>query len=296
MTTPDRPWVLVANAAAGGNDDEIVDAVVALLRPEIDVVLHRTSSPEELEPVVKEAVGGTVLVLGGDGSIHAVVSALDRFDLLEDVAVAVVPLGTGNDFVRTIGMAEDTMEAAGQVLSCTERRADLVRDQDGEIVINAVHVGLGVHANVAAEPWKKALGPVGYAIGTIVAGVTGRGVDAVVEIDGQRVKSPRRLLQVAVGNGKYVGGGAPLLPDADPFDGLLDVAVSWSTPRWHRLGYAWRLRRGRHPMRDDVVYRQATTVTVRGESMAANLDGDIGEPGRTHTWTVQPGRLRLLVP
>lgn len=291
-----RPCIAVANAAAGGSDDEIVDAVMDVLGDSVGAELRRTDGLDELAEAVKDAAGGLVVVLGGDGSIHAVASTLDRLGLLDDVAVAIVPLGTGNDFVRTLGVAEDSLEAAAQVADSTERRADLVRDQDGEVVINAVHVGLGVHANLAAAPWKKALGPVGYAIGTIVAGVTGRGVHARVEVDGERVASPRRLLQVAVGNGRYVGGGAPLLPDADPFDGLLDVAVSWATPRWRRLGYAWRLRRGRHPMRDDVVYRQARTVTVWGESMAANLDGDIGPEARSHTWTIEPGRLRLLTP
>lgn len=291
-------WVAVVNAQAGSADDERLDEALEVLRGEVgDLRVRRTEGREDLQEAVREAEGGVVVAVGGDGSVHAVVTALDDVDLLDRVEVAIIPLGTGNDFVRTLGIHDvDPVEAVRRALAGTTRPADLVRDDQGRIVINAVHVGMGAEANVRAEPWKKVLGPVGYAIGAILSGVLGKGVHARVLVDGEHVESPKRLLQVAVGNGKYVGGGAPLLPDADPFDGRLDVAVSWAVPRWRRLGYAWRLRRGRHPMRDDVVYGKGSTVEVIGESTPANLDGEICEPATRHAWTVEPGVWRLRVP
>lgn len=291
-----RPWVAVVNAQAGSSDDPRLEQALDVLRAHAPLEVRRTEDHDDLQDAVAAARGGVVVAVGGDGSIHAVVTALDDLDLFDEVEVAVVPLGTGNDFVRTLGISDDPVEAARQAVACAPRDADLIRDEQDRLVVNAAHVGLGAEANVKAAPWKKAFGPVGYAIGAAITGVVGKGFHATVHVDGERVHSPRRLIQVAVGNGRYVGGGAPLLPAADPFDGSLDVAVVWAHARWKRLGYAYRLRRGRHPMRDDVVYLKAHEVVVQGEPLQANLDGDICDASPRHRWVVEQGRLRLRAP
>lgn len=290
------PWVAVVNAQAGSSDDPRLEEALETLRANVTLEVRRTEDADDLRDAVRAARGGVVVAVGGDGSIHAVVTAIDDLDQFDDVELAIVPLGTGNDFVRTLGISDDPVEAAHQALDSEPRLADLIRDNDDRLVVNAAHIGLGAEANIKAEPWKKAFGPVGYAMGAVITGVVGKGIRASVTVDGQPVHSPRRLIQVAVGNGRYVGGGAPLLPEADPFDGSLDVAVVWAHARWKRLAYAWRLRRGRHPMRDDVVYLKVHEVTVTGESTPANLDGEIASPSTRHAWRVEPGRLRLRAP
>ncbi len=294
--TDSRPWVAVVNAQAGSSDDPRLEEALDVLRAHAPLEVPRTEDRDDLQDAVAAARGGVVVAVGGDGSIHAVVTAVDDLDLFDDVEVAIVPLGTGNDFVRTLGLSDDPVEAARQAVDCVARPADVIRDGQDRLVVNAAHVGLGAEANVKATPWKKAFGPVGYAIGAAITGVVGKGFRATVHVDGQRIDSPRRLIQVAVGNGRYVGGGAPLLPAADPFDGSLDVAVVWAHARWKRLGYAYRLRRGRHPMRDDVVYLKGREVVVQGEALQANLDGEICDASPRHHWVVEPGRLRLRAP
>ena len=294
--TGTRPWVAVVNGKAGSSDDPRLEQALDVLRAHTALHVHRTEDRDDLREAVESARGGVVVAVGGDGSIHAVVTAIDDLDAYDDVELAIVPLGTGNDFVRTLGIDDDPVEAARQAVAHEPRAADLLRDQEGRLVVNAVHVGLGAEANRKAEPWKRNFGPVGYAIGAVITGVVGKGFRATVLVDGRRIRSPRRLVQVAVGNGRYVGGGAPLLPEADPFDGSLDVAVVWAHARWKRLGYAYRLRRGRHPMRDDVVYLKAHEVTVQGEATQANLDGDLCDASPAHRWRVEPGRLQLRAP
>lgn len=289
-------WVAVVNAQAGSSDDPRLEEALDVFRADGELAVHRTEDLDDLKDAVRDARGGAVVSVGGDGSVNAVVTAIDELDAFDDVVLAIVPLGTGNDFVRTLEISDDPVEAARQAVGGTERAMDVVRDQEGRIVVNAVHVGLGAEANIKAAPWKKALGPVGYAIGAVVSGIVGKGIQASVTVDGQPVHSPRRLIQVAVGNGRYVGGGAPLLPEADPFDGSLDVAVVWAHARWKRLGYAWRLRRGRHPTRDDVVYMKGREVTVVSESTSANIDGEICAPVTSFRWTVEPGCVRLRGP
>lgn len=292
-----RPVTAIANARAGSSETEAVDDVVAMLRERADVHVARTEGTDDLREALRDASGRLVVVLGGDGSLHAVVAVLDELGLLEDVQLALVPMGTGNDFARTIGMRRDDPHgAARQVLDAEPCRLDLVRDDRGRVVVNAVHVGIGAEAAVEAKPYKARLGPVGYAVGAIISGVKHKGFRARVTVDGRPLKRRGRIIQVAVGNGRYVGGGAPLLPEADPGDGLLDVAVSWSDPRLRRLAYAWRLRKGRHPHRDDVEYLRGRHVTVVGEESRGNLDGEIDDARASHGWTVEPGVMTVLLP
>ncbi len=289
-------WVAITNGQAGGSGDPVLEEVLATLDEAVDLQVHHVDGDDDLHAALRAARGGVAVAIGGDGSVHAAVAGLDALDLFEEVELAIIPMGTGNDYVRTVGIDADPVEAARQAIAHEARATDLVRDDLGRLVVNVVHVGLGAEANERAEPWKERLGPAGYAVGAIASGVLGKGVHARVTVDGEVVARGERLAQVAVGNGRHVGGGAPLLPEADPFDGLMDVAVSFAEPRWRRLGYAWRLRRGRHPMRDDVVYRRCHEVTVSGEPMDVNLDGDMYDAREQHVWRVQPGLLRLRCP
>lgn len=298
MGEEQKAWLVIANAKAGTSDADAIEAVMTVLRGGPGADLVETEDSDDLKAALGAVPdGGTVVALGGDGSLHAVVTVLDMIDRLADVVVALVPLGTGNDFARTIGMdRDDPAAAARQLLRAEACPLDVVRNHDGRVVVNAVHVGIGAEAAVEARPLKRALGPVGYAMGAIVSGIKHRGFLGSVTVDGVALEKRKRIIQVAVGNGRYIGGGAPLLPEADPADGLLDVAVSWSNPRLHRVAYAWRLRKGRHPQRDDVDYLKGTHVILVGEPQRGNLDGEICPPARWHEWRVEPAAMTMLLP
>ncbi len=302
--SPPSSWTVIVNAAAGSSEDTVVDDVVAALGESVEVEVARTSDLDDLTAALEKVpADATVVVLGGDGSLHAVVAALDTLDRLRDVVVALVPLGTGNDFARTLGVdPTDPVATARDLLDATERDVDLIRGGDGSIVVNAAHVGVGAEAAIKAKPWKERFGIVGYAVGAISSGFSAEGFRGEVHVDGEEVPVRGRLLQVAVGNGRYVGGGAPLLPNADPFDGRLDVVVSWADKPLRRLKYAWKLRSGRHVEGDDTEPLRGTSlsVLVRGSALEngipGNNDGELTDPATTHTWKLDPGAWRLLVP
>ena len=289
----------IANADAGTADEQAITDVVAALR-DFDVSLVKTSSPDDLS----DALGGhpdvdVVVALGGDGSLHAVIGALRTAGRLANVVVGLVPLGTGNDFAATLGLPEDPVESAKVIAAGRTRQVDLIIDGRDEIVINAAHIGIGAEAAKAARPWKKALGPVGYVIGAVLTGARGLtqpGARLEITVDGTALTRKEPVIQVAVGNGTFVGGGTPLLPQADPCDGELDVAVSYTESPRRRIAYAWHVRRGDHHRRDDVVYLRGTEVSVRGDKLACTSDGELTGPMREHSWRIEPGALTMYVP
>lgn len=291
--------LVIANADAGTADEEAIRHVMSVL-DDLDVELVETSSPQDLTTALGDhpSIDG-VVVLGGDGSLHAVVGALRSSGRLGTLTVGLVPLGTGNDFAATLGLPDDPVEAARVITRGRTRGIDLIIDGQDEVVVNAAHIGIGAEAAKAARPWKKALGPVGYVIGAVLTGLRGLtqpGAHLTIVVDGEPLPRTEPVIQVAVGNGGYVGGGTALLPEADPSDGELDVAVSYTESPRRRIAYAWHVRRGDHHRRDDVVYLRGTTVSVRGDKLACTSDGELTGPRGEHSWRIEPTALTMYVP
>jgi diacylglycerol kinase (ATP) len=290
----------IANAEAGSSDDAAIDAVVSAMQDDVELELVRTSSPDDLTAALAEhpEIDG-VVVLGGDGSLHAIVKALRQAGRLSDVTVGLVPLGTGNDFAASLGLPEGHVASALVITTGHTREIDLVVDGDDDIVINAAHIGIGAEAAAAARPWKRALGPLGYAVAAALTGLKGLttpGARLRITVDGETLRRRSPVIQVAVGNGRYVGGGAPLLPQADPSDGLIDVSVSYTESPRRRIAYAFSVRRGEHHRRDDVVYLRGKDVTVVGDALRCTSDGELTPPSTRHSWRIEPTALTMYVP
>lgn len=289
----------IANADAGTADDAAVDAALETLRSACALEVVHTSTPDDLLQALSDHPDlDGVVVLGGDGSLHAVVDALRAAGRL-GVTVGLVPLGTGNDFAATLGLPDDPAKAAEVIVKGNTRQIDLVIDGTDAIVINAAHIGIGAEAAAAARPWKKALGPLGYVVGAVLTGakgLTAPGATLRITVDGKTLTRKEPVIQVAIGNGRYVGGGAPLLPQADPSDGLLDVSVSYTESPRRRIAYAFSVRRGDHHRRDDVVYLRGTEVTVHGDALRCTSDGELTEPATHHSWRIEPAAVSMFTP
>jgi YegS/Rv2252/BmrU family lipid kinase len=289
--------LLIANADAGSSDDQALADAVTLLRTAGDVEVARTGSPGDLDGALHRRGGRRVVVAGGDGSLHAVVAALHRRNELSAAELGLIPLGTGNDFARGVGVPLDPVEAAQVLLDHKARPVDLLIDCAGDIVVNAVHVGVGAEAGREAENYKGRLGKLGYYVGAMVAGVRMTGLRLRVEADGVVLADlDRSVLQVGIGNGPNVGGGTELVPGAEVDDGLVDVVVSFATGPWERVAYGLRLTRGSHEERPDVSVTRARRVSVTGEDYWCNADGELYGPERNLTWRVEPGALRMVLP
>jgi diacylglycerol kinase (ATP) len=302
-----EPLLVISNADAGTADEESLEAALRVLRTHTDVEVQATSNPGELNGALHRAGSRRIVVAGGDGSLHAVVSTLYRRNDLKDAVLGILPLGTGNDFARANEIPLDVEEAAQVLVDGSPRPMDLIVDEVGEIVVNNVHAGAGAQAGRRGATWKDRLhsigvgkvnlGKLGYPIGALSASVKPPFIRVHVEVDGETVVDmDQPILMVAVGNGSQVGGGTELTPHADPGDGKVDVMVSRSIGPLARFGYGAKLLTGRHPERDDVIYLRGTVVSVSGEEFWCSADGEIYGPERHRTWRVEPAAYSLVVP
>ena len=289
--------MVVTNAAAGTADERNIEAAVAVLRGGADVRVEQCSDPDDVGSLLDGRDGRQVVMAGGDGSVHLLVSTLRRRGALApDDPIGLLPLGTGNDLARALGLPLDAAGAAESLLSGRPRSLDLLVDDAGGTVVNVVHVGIGAQAAEQASALKDKLGKAAYAVGSAVAGVRETGWDLRVEVDGRVVHDGEPVLMVAVCNGRTIGGGAEVAPDASPDDGQLDVVVATSTGPLARLGFGVAMRGGDHVERDDVSTYRGSTVTVTGEEFPSNADGELHDPVAARTWSVEPLAWSLTTP
>ncbi len=292
-------WLLVRNAEAGTDDAETVDTLRGLLEPHGGAEVRETSDADELADVLREAASSdaVVVVCGGDGSISLAVAQGRRLGLLDQLTFGLVPFGTGNDLAGFLELPGEADAAAEQLLAATPRPMDLLLDDEGDVVVNAVHVGVGVAAAERADDLKPSLGALAYPLGALLAGVGDDGLEVSVEVDGERVEAPERVLMVAVMNGSTVGGGTAIAPEAVIDDGLADVVVVHAVARPARAAYAAALLRGTHLERDDVVHARGAEVVIRGTDLAHNRDGEVEEAAAGATqrrYVVEAGAWSLL--
>ena len=290
--------LVVANRAAGSTERDAIAAAVAVLREAGQVDVVETGEPSDVHRVLDAPDGRQIVVAGGDGSLHTVVSALHQRGELADRPIGLIPLGTGNDLARGLSIPLDPTEAAQVILAGHVRRLDLVVDDAGGVVINAVHLGVGALAAHDATTLKPRLGRFAYPLGALAAGLRASGWRLNIDVDGRQIAEANgRVLMVAIANGPSIGGGmAHLNPDATPDDGMADVIVSHAVGPLARLGYAVHLTRGTHITRSDSTATRGRRVSVSGEPFLTVADGEIDGPLTERSWTLEPAAWQVIAP
>ncbi len=309
MTRTTDRMLLLTSTAAGSSAEPVLERVTEVCRDEgWDVTVHRLGDDDSADGPLEKALGrvpgggsgplARLVLAGGDGTVHHVLAGLDDLDLLRpDQPIGLVPLGTGNDLARGVGLPLDPERAARHACGSDTRRMDVAVDSAGTLVVNAAHVGIGALAAERASSYKAALGPLGYVLGAAAAGVQASTWPMRVLVDGAEVVDrDQPLLMAGVAVGRTIGGGSPLAPEAAPDDGAVDVVVVSATGPLARLDFARRLRAGTHDERDDVLVVRGGTVRIEAATAPLNVDGElVGETG-TRTWTVRRHAWSLVAP
>ncbi|WP_229070261.1 diacylglycerol kinase family protein [Actinoplanes sp. DH11] len=231
-----------------------------------------------------------VFACGGDGTVMACVTALAG----TDVALAVLPAGTGNLLAANLGLSGDLATGLEVVLQGGRRRIDVgaVGEQNF-----AVMAGMGFDAHMldaTNDTAKKHIGWLAYAAGA-VQHLRDRPMHLRITLD-DKPSFTRRPRTVIVGNVGRLQGGMRLLTDAQPDDGLLDVAILSPRTLRHWAALGWAVLRRKHQVPRMETYT-ATRVHIHSRrAQPRQLDGDLIDPGKDLIVTVRPQSLLLCVP
>lgn len=236
-----------------------------------------------------------VLVAGGDGTVRVVCAELAR----TAIPVAVLPGGTGNLLARNLGISLDLDAALTELLDGSERRIDSVLVEGDQLTTDrfVVMAGLGLDAAIiedAPDDLKKRVGWAAYVVSTL-KNLNHPSVRVTITVDDQPPVR-RRARTVVIGNVGTLQANIPLLPDAVPDDGTIDVVVL--APRrithWPRLalGLVVKSWRERHVERFT-----GRRIQLRADRVVRRqLDGDAIDEGTSLTAEVDPAALVVRVP
>lgn len=296
MTTPTPRWLLVQRADADADDRERVDALARAIGAAAEV--RRTDEPSDLDALIDELDGATLVVCGGDGSLHLAVNRLQSRDCLATTTVALFPAGTGNDLARTLGLPGEPGPMADLLRTGSHTAMDLLDLGVHGVAVNAVHAGIGVDAAERSQDLPDALGALAYPLGALLAGLDAEGFSGEVHVDGRALVPDvaSETLMVVVMNGRTIGGGHVFAPDADPTDGALDVLVCHASGMATRAAFGTAITRGTHLDRDDVATARGRAVRITGPELAFNVDGELWLTDRLDDLTigVLPGALQIV--
>lgn len=287
----------IAGGGRAGRMAAAIDRELAARGLHADVVLTRARG-HATELAAQAAVDhGLVVAAGGDGTIHEVANGLLAVDEpRRNAGLAVLPIGTGNDFAKLLG-GHRLEHAFDSILRGATRKVDagLVRwGNQAEYFINGMGTGIDVEVVRQIAGLPRLRGVAGYLLGVLRALRVFEPMRARIRVDGREID--RRVMIVAVGNGVSQGGGFFMTPHARPDDGRLDLCVieEMSLPRV--LLTLPRLMRGRHVNLPTVAMHQFSRLDVEtDEPLFFQLDGELREPTDVHAMTVEvrPGALRV---
>jgi diacylglycerol kinase family enzyme len=230
-----------------------------------------------------------VFAFGGDGTVMACVSEL----VDTDVALAVLPAGTGNLLAANLGLPDDVAAGVALAVGTGRRRIDV-----GEVGERrfAVMAGMGFDARMldaTPEKLKARIGWPAYAVAAL-RHLKERPMRVRIRLDDGPWLA-RRARTVLVANVGRLQGGIPLLSEASPDDGQLDVAVITPQTIGHWAAMAWAVARRRAVPRMETL-RAARVHVLSDREQPRELDGDVIEPGRSLEVVVRERALLLCVP
>jgi diacylglycerol kinase (ATP) len=276
---PHAPLVIVNPAAGGGRAARAMPWLRERLSVRSEARIEVTGRPGDAEALAADArrVGhDRVVAIGGDGTVQEVVNGL--LAASPPAELGIVPLGSGNDLARSLGLPAELASAWRVAVGSMTRATDVGRARNGDGTERwfASAGGVGFDAQVAAAMiarggWQA--GRAGYLFTTLseLRRFTNRRVR--LSVDG--ISSDHDVLLVAIANGAYYGGGMRIAPDASPDDGLLDVCVVGDISRMTAIRQLPNLYRGTHVRHAKVSMHRGRSIEVDGDGTTrVHLDGE----------------------
>lgn len=246
-----------------------------------------------------------IVAIGGDGTIQEVLTGIIAF---EHVVFGYIPIGSGNDFCRGMGLPRTPIKALDVILSQNRIvRMDVPVIQEGKRISRfGVSTGIGFDAAVCRDvgitPLKKYLnrlhlGKLVYLLVALKQLLFTAPCSMSISMDGGRIQQYEKVYFITVMNQKYEGGGFCFCPNASPFDGFLDVLV---VEGFHKLRLLICLPAalwGRHTHFKGIHIFRCRHIDIRSEaSLPVHKDGEARNMEREFSVSLMKKTLKVILP
>lgn len=297
---PDFSFII--NPAAGqGSAARMQGFLERILRRRgINHDMHLTQGPGEATVVARSVSARVVVAVGGDGTINEVANGL----IGTEKQLGVIPAGSGNDFIKSVGIPKNPSGALESLLAGTPHRIDVatISCAGGEgndtprerYFVNGVGIGFDAAVAVRTKQIRFLTGVPLYLAAVFQVLGRFRSPDFSITTDQGQIAG-RRLL-IAIGNGSCAGGGFYLTPDAVVDDGLLDVCLIEDIPVRTILKLLPTVLWGGHKKAKEANFMRSKRIEVRSpDKFYVHADGEIvGNQVRTVAVGLMPKGLTLV--
>ena len=203
-----------------------------------------------------------IFAVGGDGLTHLVLQHLAR----TRIPLAVIPSGTGNDFVRTLGWdLQNIYEIMDQALSTPAQYVDLGL-VDNEWFGSVLSTGFDSQVNERANRMNRPKGPTKYNVAIARELASFRSRPYEITLDGVTISVDAML--IAIGNGKSYGGGMQITPKADLHDGFFHITILRKISKWEFLKFFPKVYSGAHTSHPAVDQYQCKRIQISATALA----------------------------
>jgi YegS/Rv2252/BmrU family lipid kinase len=273
-------WCVIVNPAAGPVDELMSRATASLSQVGLEYELRLSESREHVAEIVAEGHANGVCKfagVGGDGTAHLIVNGLMQHDWARPPGLAVLPAGSGSDFIRTFGLPR-TIEAAAAHLATSDWYKSDVLEVKGSFgvryALNVVEAGVGAAAVTTAARMPRWVGSRRYALAFWLALPRFRPDYVHALVDGRKEVAGTAIAAI-IANGQFFGGGMNIAPRSSVGDGIVDLQV-FSGPRRKALTVMPRVVRGMHLGHKNVRRLTGSTIDLEvPESWPIEADGEL---------------------
>jgi YegS/Rv2252/BmrU family lipid kinase len=284
--------LLLVNRHARQGQKRYEEAINCLHQLGLKIITESTENPTQLGELIRhyQQEINLVIVGGGDGTLNAAVEAIVDTQL----TLGILPLGTANDLARTLGIPNSIPQACEIIANGKLRRIDL-GSVNGKYFFNVASLGLSVNiTQQLTKEIKQRWGILAYAAIAFQVIWKSRPFSAEIQIHGESTLV--KTVQIAVGNGRYYGGGMAIVHDAAIDDQRLDLYSLEIDHWWQIIPLLPAMREGKHINWPNVRALQGQEITVyTRKPHSINTDGEI----TTHTpavFRVIPQAIAVLAP
>ena len=262
-------WALVINPVAGQGKGTTVGTYVAgwLTQRKIPYTIITGSSSVPLGDHLSQFIEKFpdtpgVIAVGGDGLLHNVLQRL----VSAQIPLAIIPAGTGNDFVRTLGWQLDSWDLQLQAITTQESTTVDLGLVDGEWFGAILSTGFDSVVNEKANTMAWPKGPMKYNAAIAIELPRFKPRHYEISLDDRTISTEAML--IAVANGRSYGGGMLVCPNANFTDGLFDVMVLHPVSTIEFMKVFPRVFAGSHISHPAVEIVRSRNVTIEAKAVA----------------------------
>lgn len=306
MKITDGKTLLIANPSAQrGNGAEAARIAHGLLVEwlgEDNVGFELTERPghaADLAATASPRGFATVIALGGDGVIHETVNGLMRISADDRPRFGLIPVGSGNDYARTVGMSESVPDAVVQFLDAPDVALD-VGCCNGEHFVETLSFGLDAAIALATVERRARTGEQGTVL------YLKSGIDQLLHHldtfactatldDARTIEVPVHLLTIQIG--PTYGGGFRICPEADPTDGLFDICYAKAPMRVPEATFKFlRAKNAHHTKFKDIFFERAARIELSFDRRPpCQIDGE-AHVADSYSVSIERQALRVMAP